>query len=343
MIARARPSAVDRDVDRQVHAAEHGGQQEHRPPLRPGQPAQRRTGDRHQHHGGDPLPHGDHAHRSDGVEGPRTQRRATWLLSALAVIIAMPRERPVPRAVHLPEYSHGPTPGEMPIAGPAIRWTYGCRGAAPPCSARGGRRRHLHRGGGRAAHLAGVDLPDGGRPRAGAGRPGPAPDDARGVADRRRIAGRRARPPRGRGTRGDATVRRRGARDLRVGYAWAAFGRHTTSVQRRWSTAHPGSLAGPPAVQHPDGGPDRGRDRRQRAPPSRRGPADRVGAGRPRTPRWPRSPPTTHWPAPVRGPRRPGRPDRRRRRAHRDDDRRALAGTAAPGHAADGAAASTSG
>jgi DNA-binding transcriptional LysR family regulator len=29
--------------------------------------------------------------------------------------------------------------------------------------------------------------------------------------------------------------------DLRVGYAWAAFGRHTTSVQRRWSTAHPGS------------------------------------------------------------------------------------------------------
>ena len=29
--------------------------------------------------------------------------------------------------------------------------------------------------------------------------------------------------------------------DLRVGYAWAAFGRHTTSVQRQWSTAHPGS------------------------------------------------------------------------------------------------------
>jgi hypothetical protein len=29
--------------------------------------------------------------------------------------------------------------------------------------------------------------------------------------------------------------------DLRVGYAWAAFGRHTTSVQRRWSTDHPGS------------------------------------------------------------------------------------------------------
>jgi DNA-binding transcriptional LysR family regulator len=33
-----------------------------------------------------------------------------------------------------------------------------------------------------------------------------------------------------------------GARgDLRIGYAWAALGRHTTAVQRRWSTEHPGS------------------------------------------------------------------------------------------------------
>jgi DNA-binding transcriptional LysR family regulator len=29
--------------------------------------------------------------------------------------------------------------------------------------------------------------------------------------------------------------------DLRVGYAWSALGRHTTTVQRRWSQAHPGS------------------------------------------------------------------------------------------------------
>ena len=29
--------------------------------------------------------------------------------------------------------------------------------------------------------------------------------------------------------------------DLRVGYAWAALGRHTTAVQRRWSQEHPGS------------------------------------------------------------------------------------------------------
>lgn len=29
--------------------------------------------------------------------------------------------------------------------------------------------------------------------------------------------------------------------DLRVGYAWAELGRHTTTVQRRWSEAHPGS------------------------------------------------------------------------------------------------------
>jgi DNA-binding transcriptional LysR family regulator len=29
--------------------------------------------------------------------------------------------------------------------------------------------------------------------------------------------------------------------DLRVGYAWAALGRHTTPVQRQWSRAHPGS------------------------------------------------------------------------------------------------------
>jgi DNA-binding transcriptional LysR family regulator len=29
--------------------------------------------------------------------------------------------------------------------------------------------------------------------------------------------------------------------DLRVGYAWAALGRHTTAVQRRWSHDHPGS------------------------------------------------------------------------------------------------------
>lgn len=29
--------------------------------------------------------------------------------------------------------------------------------------------------------------------------------------------------------------------DLRVGYAWAALGRHTSRVQRRWSQDHPGS------------------------------------------------------------------------------------------------------
>lgn len=29
--------------------------------------------------------------------------------------------------------------------------------------------------------------------------------------------------------------------DLRVGYAWAALGRHTREVQRRWSREHPGS------------------------------------------------------------------------------------------------------
>jgi DNA-binding transcriptional LysR family regulator len=29
--------------------------------------------------------------------------------------------------------------------------------------------------------------------------------------------------------------------DLRVGFAWAALGRHTTGVQRAWSAAHPGS------------------------------------------------------------------------------------------------------
>jgi DNA-binding transcriptional LysR family regulator len=29
--------------------------------------------------------------------------------------------------------------------------------------------------------------------------------------------------------------------ELRIGYAWAALGRHTTAVQRAWSAAHPGS------------------------------------------------------------------------------------------------------
>jgi DNA-binding transcriptional LysR family regulator len=29
--------------------------------------------------------------------------------------------------------------------------------------------------------------------------------------------------------------------DVRIGYAWAALGRHTTPVQRRWSASHPGS------------------------------------------------------------------------------------------------------
>jgi DNA-binding transcriptional LysR family regulator len=29
--------------------------------------------------------------------------------------------------------------------------------------------------------------------------------------------------------------------DVRIGYAWAALGRHTTPVQRRWAAAHPGS------------------------------------------------------------------------------------------------------
>jgi DNA-binding transcriptional LysR family regulator len=32
-----------------------------------------------------------------------------------------------------------------------------------------------------------------------------------------------------------------GRGDLRIGYAWAELGRHTTSVQRLWSQAHPGS------------------------------------------------------------------------------------------------------
>lgn len=32
-----------------------------------------------------------------------------------------------------------------------------------------------------------------------------------------------------------------GAAEVRVGYAWAALGQHTTSVQRRWATQHPGS------------------------------------------------------------------------------------------------------
>lgn len=30
--------------------------------------------------------------------------------------------------------------------------------------------------------------------------------------------------------------------EVRVGYAWAALGRHTTVVQRRWSAEHPGSV-----------------------------------------------------------------------------------------------------
>jgi DNA-binding transcriptional LysR family regulator len=29
--------------------------------------------------------------------------------------------------------------------------------------------------------------------------------------------------------------------DVRIGYTWAALGRHTTAVQRRWSDSHPGS------------------------------------------------------------------------------------------------------
>ncbi|GAB2689109.1 LysR family transcriptional regulator [Thalassiella azotivora] len=32
-----------------------------------------------------------------------------------------------------------------------------------------------------------------------------------------------------------------GTGELRVGYAWAALGRHTTAVQRRWSADHPGA------------------------------------------------------------------------------------------------------
>jgi DNA-binding transcriptional LysR family regulator len=32
-----------------------------------------------------------------------------------------------------------------------------------------------------------------------------------------------------------------GRGELRIGYAWAALGRHTTVVQRRWAAAHPGS------------------------------------------------------------------------------------------------------
>ncbi|RFU22016.1 LysR family transcriptional regulator [Geodermatophilus marinus] len=41
-----------------------------------------------------------------------------------------------------------------------------------------------------------------------------------------------------------AAVRRAAAEargDLRIGYAWAALGRHTTTAQRRWAAEHPGS------------------------------------------------------------------------------------------------------
>lgn len=29
--------------------------------------------------------------------------------------------------------------------------------------------------------------------------------------------------------------------EIRIGYAWAALGRHTTTAQQRWATEHPGS------------------------------------------------------------------------------------------------------
>jgi DNA-binding transcriptional LysR family regulator len=41
-----------------------------------------------------------------------------------------------------------------------------------------------------------------------------------------------------------AALRRAAAADadeIRVGYAWSALGRHTTTVQRRWAAGHPGS------------------------------------------------------------------------------------------------------
>jgi DNA-binding transcriptional LysR family regulator len=41
-----------------------------------------------------------------------------------------------------------------------------------------------------------------------------------------------------------AAIRRaadQGGGDLRVGYAWSALGRHTTTLQRRWAQDHPGS------------------------------------------------------------------------------------------------------
>lgn len=38
-----------------------------------------------------------------------------------------------------------------------------------------------------------------------------------------------------------ASVATEAVAEIRVGYAWSALGRHTTPLQRRWSTEHPGS------------------------------------------------------------------------------------------------------
>jgi hypothetical protein len=72
----AEAEPADRAVQGQVHGAVGRREQQHRPPLRPGERAPPRAAGGQQHDPGDPLAHGDHAGRADHPERQRPGGRA---------------------------------------------------------------------------------------------------------------------------------------------------------------------------------------------------------------------------------------------------------------------------
>ncbi len=72
----AQPDPAYGRVQGQVHGGEDERQQQHRPPLRPGEPSRVRTSGSAEDDRGHPLAHGHHARGSDGREGEGTDGSA---------------------------------------------------------------------------------------------------------------------------------------------------------------------------------------------------------------------------------------------------------------------------
>ena len=293
----AQVDAAEGRVEAQVHRGEDHRQQQRRPPLGPGEAAERRPGDRQQHRGGDQLAHGDDPGHPDGGvrEGAHgrahLRRRRAPGHGEGAAEQAGARAADGGRHDQLGlERGHGRslggprTAGEMHGGRGSIRSTHDRRPAPAAGPGRGGRGGHVHRRGDRARHVPGVGVAGGGVAGGRPGCPGAVPHDpprgdhrGRGTRARPRAPGARRR--RRAGT-GGCAHRRGAAGRLRLVGAGGAHGTRAAPVGGR----PPGPAAGLRRLEHPDRRPRRGPGGRRRAAAAAGRPALRRGAGGQRGP-----------------------------------------------------------